>query len=362
MRQVLCLASEPWTTRGRRTQQLMSRLENAQVLYFEPPAPLGSDLWKKPGRRLRPGVIVYTLPPVLIKSPVGNPLARHDAARAVRFIRSKRDKHRFSEPLLWCTSPAGAVYLDELPYRGLIYDCYRDWPLYPPSWEGELASAADVVFAASPDLMRHLIPCNGNVTLLPQGCNYPMFAKDDLPRPLPLRALQGPILGYAGTLWPDLDLTPLIALADAMPQADLVLVGRNAGCAMLPQLLEKPNVLVLGPAEPVDLPDFLCSFDVCLSLLRQDHLYDDVIPSRIFEYLSTGKPVVAMLRPGQTEHFPDVIYGARSPGDFVPLCARALAETGSPLKRRRRAYGQAAAWSVRAGEVCRILESTGFFS
>jgi len=362
MRQLVCLAAEPWSRSPKRTQQLMSRMRDAQVLYFEPPAPKGSNAWKGPGRRLRPGLIAYTLPPVITNDPLKRFLYRHSRARTTKFLQDTLERHRFKEPVLWCASPAGAEYLDDLAYRGLVYDCYRDWPDYPESWESELAASADVVFAASPDLVRHLAPCNSNVTLLPYGCNHQMFAKDDLPRPDLMRGIEGPTFGFVGTLWPDLDLSPVIKLAVSRPDCNIVLVGQDVGCSMLPELLEEPNVHFLGPVSPVDLPDFLGSFQVCLYLLRRSELQDDIIHARLFEYLSSGKPIVAMLRPDQVEHFPDVIYGAHSASEFALLCSRALEETGTWARDRRREYGKAAAWSGRAEQVNRILESIGLFS
>ena len=38
MVQIVCLADQPWRGGNARAQQLMVRLKNAQVLYFEPPA------------------------------------------------------------------------------------------------------------------------------------------------------------------------------------------------------------------------------------------------------------------------------------------------------------------------------------
>lgn len=359
MRQVVCLADRPWSALPTRTQQLMTRMKGAQVLYFEPPRRGRGQSWDGSGRQLRPDLIAYTLPPSL--PPVGGLLSRRGGSRALRFLQSTLEHYGFAEPLLWCASPDGVRFLDDLAYRGLVYDCARDWPRYPESWESELAAASDVCFAASPDLMRHLSPCSGNVTLLPFGCNYPMFAKDDLPIPAPLKGLPGPVFGFLGSLWPDLDLTPLIHLADARPDSSIVLVGRDKGCHLLPQLLERDNVRWLGPAAPVDVPDYLAHFHVCLFLLRRGRLYDDVIPSRMFEYLSAGRPIVAMLRPEQVEHFPDVVYGAHTPQEFTQLCARALEETGTYARDRRRAYGEAASWSHRAEEVNRILESIGIF-
>lgn len=69
-----------------------------------------------------------------------------------------------------------------------------------------------------------------------------------------------------------------------------------------------------------------------------------------------------MLSPDQVEHFPDVVYGAHTSAEFNLLCTRALSETGTWARDRRREYGKAAAWSERANEVNRILESIGLFS
>ena len=183
MRQVVCLADRPWSALPTRTQQLMTRMKDAEVLYFEPARRNGSNDWKKPGRKLRPDLIAYTLPPA--HRPDVAILARRDAARTLRFLQSTLEHYGFKEPVLWCASPGAARFLDDFAYRGLVYDCAHDWPQYPETWESELTSAADVCFAASPDLMRHLAPCSGNVTLLPYGCNYPKYAKDDLPTPPP---------------------------------------------------------------------------------------------------------------------------------------------------------------------------------
>ena len=361
MRQIVCIAGEPWQSSPTRTQQLMTRMKDAQILYFEPPAPKGAH-HVRAGRRVRPNLIVYSLPTALTDEPSNSILYRYSRARAARFLQSVLEKHHFRDPVLWCASPYGAQFLEDISYRGLVYDCYRDWRECPDPWEGALTAAADVVFAASPDLMRRLMLWNLNVALLPFGCNYPMFAKESLSRPAALAGLRGPILGFVGTLWPDLDLTPLIRLAQARPDCSIVLVGADLGCAALPDLAAFPNVYLPGPADPVDLPDYLNAFQVCLYPLRRSELQSDILHSRLFEYLSSGKPIVAMLRPDQVEHFPDVIYGAHSPAEFAALCTRALEERGPWVRDRRREYGKAAAWSERANEVNRILESIGLFS
>lgn len=362
MRQVVCLAAEPWSTVPTRTQQLMSRMREANVLFFEPPGPRGDKRWKQTGRKLRPDLIAFTLPPQITSPTAPGFLTRMAINRTVRYIQDRMAFHRFRDPVLWCATPAAARLLDDLSYRGLVYDCYEDRSSSPETWEEDLAAAADVVFAASPQLAQRMVAFNPNVSLLPFGCNYPMFAQDDIPVPPALARLRGPVLGFAGTLWPDLDLTPVLQLAESRPGYSIVLMGRDGGAPMLPRLLQYPNVRYLGAVEPVDLPDYLCNFQVCLQLLRQRELQDDIIHARMFECLSAGRPIVTMLRPDQVEHFPDVVYGAHSAAEFIQLCDRALEERGTYARDRRRAYGYANSWAQRAEDVNRILEGIGLFT
>ena len=270
-------------------------------------------------------------------------------------------RHRVQDPVLWCAIPTAVHLLDGLSRQGLVYDCGRDWSSLPDQWESELALAADVVFAASPELCDHIGPCNDNVALLPNGANYTMFAREDLETPPALRDISGPVLGYEGTIWRDLDLEPLLRAAREHPAATFVLVGRVERNPHLRALERLPNVRFLGRKPLVELPEYLNRFDVCLNLLRTGSMDGDILPPRIFEYFATGKPVVSMLQPGQVEQFPDVIYGAHTSAEFSQLCTSALAERGSWARDRRRSYGQIGSWSNRAREVERILESIGLF-
>ena len=357
MKQILCLSSQPWTAIPTRTQQLMTRLKDAKVLFLEPPA----RNYRNPGRKVRPGLTVYTLPPA--------PEAVEDQ-RLLRFLRDRRltryilklmDVHRFREPLLWCTAPEQVHLLDAIPHQGLVYDCAQDWLDTPPEWESDLALAADVVFAASDGLVDHLSPCSDNIALLPNGVSYPMFSRPSNECPAPLSDLTGPVAGFVGTIWEDLDLAPAIQAARAMPQCTFVFVGKREHNAQLRTLESLPNVRLVGCQLPVDIPDYLARFDVCLHLLRRSDYGGDVVPCRIYEYLSSGKPIVAMVYPDHVEHFPAVIYAAHTAGEFVRLCLRALEEPEGWPTQRRREHGAAAAWSNRARQVVQILSANGLY-
>ena len=359
MKQYICLASAPWQSIPTRTQQLMARLKDAQILYFEPPASREHRTDKKPGRRVRPNLTVYTLPPILDVEERHTYLFRRNQNKLARYIEQTMRRHRFRDPLLWCTCPWQVHLLDYLPYRGLVYDCDREWTHFPLRWESDLALEADVIFAASLGLVDRLAPCSDNIALIPNGANYAMFSQGSTQCPPELQGLNCPVLGYAGTIWRDLSLAPVQQAARTHPSCAFLLIGRVEENPLVPVLQSLPNVAFLGLKSPVELPDYLNHFDVCLNLPRMGRPKDDVLSSRVYEYLSTGNPIVSMLHKEQVECFPDVIYNAYSPKEFAQLCTHALSEVGDWARRRRQDYGAANSWSCRAEEITRILETIG---
>lgn len=62
MKQIICLAGQPWSSSPGRTQQLLSRLRDTQVLYFSPAAGQLDRSYLKKGKKVRPNITAYTLP------------------------------------------------------------------------------------------------------------------------------------------------------------------------------------------------------------------------------------------------------------------------------------------------------------
>ena len=76
MKQIVCLATSPWYPIPTRKQQVMSRIPDAEILYFDPSATIIAPLrdktakplmtaWKQPGEKVKDNITVYRLPPVL---------------------------------------------------------------------------------------------------------------------------------------------------------------------------------------------------------------------------------------------------------------------------------------------------------
>ncbi len=357
MSTVICLSAAPWQSTPTRTQQLMTRLKGVEVLFFEPPEEKGCRAHKKPGRKVRPGVTAYTLPSVWAQGPMQGLRRRHNQRRLSDYIQDVLRRHDLREPLLWCATPQAVGLLDYLPYKGLVYDCDRYWAGFPPELESELAANADVIFAASGGLADRLSPCCNNIAILPNGCNYPMFAREDIEVPAPLGDIVGPLVGYAGTLWADLDYSPVLTCVAAHPDWNYIFLGRHEPSPGLRKLRAMKQVILADRVPLIEVPDYIRQFDVCLDLRRQG-VASDVCPGRVYEYLASGKPVVRHSYPGQMEDFPPgVAYQSPDLHGVVAACEQAIREDSTWLKTRRRAIGESAGWDRRADQVQQILET-----
>lgn len=351
MKQIVCLSHTRWNTRPNRTQQILTRLADTTVLFFEP---LGKNTNHQEGLRVRSNVVVYSLP-----APLGGERSlgrRRNEVKITAFIQKIMEAHHFREPLLWYTTPQYSFLLDELAYRSLVYDCQREWDGLPLEWESELAIAADVVFAASQGLVERLSPCSDNIALLPNGVNHQMFFRDELSPPRALRDLPGPVFARVGDVFADLELDPLMFAAHEHPEWSFLLFGRVSRRAV--RLLSGiRNVMLLGPVPSVELPDHLVVCDVLFDLLRSSRRGSDVIPGRVYEYLATEKPIVLMAEPSLPDPFPDIIYSAYDGRGFLRACQEALAEQDPSKGTRRLACARDASWSTRAQMVAKILEA-----
>ncbi|MCI9156170.1 MAG: glycosyltransferase family 1 protein [Lawsonibacter sp.] len=361
MKQILCMSSEPWSNKlPGRTQQIVSRLRDTQILYFFPAQSPRGKTYLKGGRQVRPNVTAYELPAIPFPIPERYHMLFQMAWKKVgRFIQDTAARHRFRQPLLWTTHPRHIHLVDQLEYSALIYDCDRSWEGLPPHWEGSLAQAADVVFAASSLLADRLSPCSANIALLPNGINLPLFQPHTV-RPDPMPGVTAPILGWAGTIRAGLDLSPVLYAAQACPDWGFLLIGAvDPDNPFLRRLDKLSNVYLTGPRPATEVPDWLYRCQVLMDLQRTDQPFDDVISPRLYEYLATGRPVVSMLWPDQVETFPDVVYGAHDLEEFVTLCAHAMEEAPGFVSQRRMDRAAEAAWPQRVGEVERILTTAG---
>ena len=334
MKQLLCLAHAPWRARPDRTQQLLARLTDAQILFFEP-APRRGEPTPEQGRRVRAHITVYTLPAPLPYPQDASVLQRRRLDRAVGFIQQVMGRHRFREPVLWCSSPLHAQFLDELAYRGVVYDCQRFWSDGFLDWESDIA-------------------------LRPNGVNPVLFQQKEHAVPPALANLPGArVLGRVGRVDGQVDLEPLLYTARHRPEWTFVLMGpvTRPGAE---QLQGQENIVLTGPVNPLDVPDYLYRCDLLFDLARRDRPGGDVASSRVYEYLATGRPIVTVVDPSVQDTIPELVSTAYDGPGFLRRCKSAFGEDPA-LPRRRRELARQSSWANRAAQVSTILEAAGLF-
>ena len=148
-------------------------------------------------------------------------------------------------------------------------------------------------------------------------------------------------------------------LAKSRPNATIFLIGRTLPGVDLTNLKQYPNIVFHGLVPQPELPAYLAQMDVCLNVFRAGALSKDVSPLKFYEYLATGKPIVSTREPLQVEDFKDVVYIARNPEMFLPLCDAAAKENRPAWTEKRLAYGAQCSWTERVHQMEEVLYKKG---
>jgi glycosyltransferase involved in cell wall biosynthesis len=99
------------------------------------------------------------------------------------------------------------------------------------------------------------------------------------------------------------------------------------------------NVTLLPSVPSAEVPALLAAADVCLVPLRRVPLFATFIPSKMFEYLAAGKPVIGSMTGEAAQILSEAGGIVVPPDDSDALAAAIRALTASP--ERRQAMGRA---------------------
>lgn len=375
--QVVCLSTTNYDPLPTRKQNVMNRLKETEVLYFDPPVSLIAPLkdrkaferifrFRKPGEKRKGHITVYALPPVIPFFNKFRFINRINQRMQARFVRKKMKRHGFESPVLWCYSPSSADIVKYVPHKSLVYDCvdrhsaYKGHitPAVVDGMERDLASQADQVFSTAVGLHETLKQYNKTAEMIPNGAAYEIFSRvwherESLACPEEMRELKHPVYGFVGMLQECIDYDLLEELAEKQPHATVFLIGRPLPGVNLDRFQNYPNVMIHGLVPQEQLPAYIAQFDVCLNVFREGALSKDVSPLKFYEYLATGKPIVSTREPLQVMDFADVVYIAENKKEFVGLCLAASGESGTEKIEKRLSYGKSCSWDER---VCQMEE------
>lgn len=245
------------------------------------------------------------------------------------------------------------------PAVEIVYDCMDHHAGFADNSEGilgaerQLMESADLVIVTS-DWLRTDIAAKGRpVEVVRNGTDFRHFSQ--APSSVFMDGQRRKVIGYYGAIahWFDVDLVR--AVAEQFPTCLVLLIGDDT-CGAGERLSDLDNVRMVGEVKYADLPYWLYGIDVCLLPFRIEPLTLATNPVKVYEYLSAGKPVVAVDLPEMAQ-FNGLVEVAGSRQGFLGAVGAALAgDEEAALKARRREFAAGQSWSHRALELDAALE------
>ena len=244
-----------------------------------------------------------------------------------------------------------------------VYHCVDRWDrfeMYDTQLMKEMDAAchhhADLVIASSGGLEAHCRQLHDAVHRVDHGVNYEHFSQAPHGEQRPGDLPSGTVIGFIGLLseWVDQDL--LLAVANACPQASVVLIG--TADVSIEGLAEVANIHILGPRPFEVLPSYVRNFDVGLIPFIVNELTRAVNPIKLREMLAAGCPVVSTALPevARYEREGGGITIADGPHAFVDGVRRQLEQPVSREERQALSVSmQGETWQAKCREILDLI-------
>jgi glycosyltransferase involved in cell wall biosynthesis len=354
------------------------------VLYIEPRAYLKptlrrwrqgqlgrSDLCRPRLTTVQENLYVYR-PPALLPISGRPPLSNVLDATDRWMVRRVMKRLGLRSPLVWLSRPSMISRVGQFDALLTIYHVVDEYTAYAGEDEASreiirrqersLTRLVDLIVVVSENLLNAKRPLNPHTYLVPNGVDYPAYARvmdSDEPPPADIAGLPRPRIGYSGLIAARLDLALLRSIAVAHPEWSLVLVGAVDARHAAPELAtlqRMPNVHFLGVKDIAQVPRYVRAFDVCLIPYAVNERAQHASPLKLYDYLAAGKPIVTTAF-AAAEPFRDVVSIVDSREAFVRGIEQALSETNGHLAAQRRRIAAENTWEQRAEQLSAIVQS-----
>jgi teichuronic acid biosynthesis glycosyltransferase TuaH len=288
--------------------------------------------------------------------PVRPDAARRWVATYERCLRRHAARLGLERPAIVTFHPLVAGFGDFAWAGPVTYYGIDQWSAHPAKqpWRAVFDAAHEGmrrrgvrVCAVSPAIVEEIAP-TGPSLVAPNGVE-PSEWLEPGPPPAWLRDRPGPHLLYTGSLDGRLDERWMAALAAAMPEARVHLVGRVMDAPHIDRLLRHPIVELHANVGRSEVAAIVAGCDAGLLAHVESPLTSAMSPLKVYEYLAAGLPVAATALPPVVGIDPRVVL-VEPGGDAVGATRRALALGRAPEAERRR-FIRDHAWSRRHEDI-----------
>ncbi|HHV79924.1 MAG TPA: glycosyltransferase family 1 protein [Firmicutes bacterium] len=239
----------------------------------------------------------------------------------------------------------------------VIYDAVDDFPEWR-KYVDAMVELCDAIVTSSQPLYERYVSYGKPVTLIRNGADFALFnqvTKALMPVPKELAAVDGPVVGFLGALGPWIDVKLLTALAEEGLHGGwkVVLVGPPFG-APLPR--EAP-IISVGRKPYQVLPEYVARFNACILPFAMTPTSIASNPIKLYDYLATGKPVIATPIP-EVLILSHLVFVAEDAPGFIELVRHALRNPKDGMEQRI-AFARANSWESRVDQVVEVIRASG---
>ena len=273
-------------------------------------------------------------------------------------IRRLADVVELRSPIAILHYPSWYPVAETLPGAILVHDCLDHLAGFSNvsprivALEQKLIERADTIIVTSQFLADMAEKSRSDISLVRNGADLEMFLK---PPPTIHTPRKRPVIGYYGAIADWFDVGLVAHCAARHPEWHFILIGATDGCDTAP-LRVLANVEFLGEKPYDELAAYLYAFDVCIIPFKLTDLIKATNPVKLYEYLCSGKPVVATPMPELTAIPEGLVRTAASPEEFDQAIAFCLAEQDENAVTKRRSWAARQSWKTRAQKFTNAVE------
>lgn len=276
-------------------------------------------------------------------------------------------KPKHIKRIVWLYHPYDYLLLRLFPRAITVFDWTEDWAEYHielspkkrnqmKELELKIVKNVDLVFTVSDSLLKVARQYNPNSYRIPNATAFAKMTKQDVKIAEEIKNIQKPIIGHVGNICDRTDLELINRLANELPKCSVVLIGGTSQGITesdISHLTSKNNVYYLGLKEHSQLPKYLKSFDVCLMLYRPENTKTGD-PTKLYDYLATGKPIVSTKFVG-VKGYEKYVRIAETHEEYIEGVRESLNKTDQQFTQDRLKLALENSWEARVQQVLDIL-------
>lgn len=218
------------------------------------------------------------------------------------------------------------------------YDYIDDLPERRPG-ESEMITQSDIVTSSAESLHRTVSSLRGHNEhfYVPNGGDFDLFNKSEKIECMELMGYEDKkIIGFHGAFAYWLDYELLQKIANEFSDCLILLIG-NLYPDCKDKMPKNSNVVFLGSKPYEELPDYVSNYDVCILPFNvkdevSTYVTAGTLPLKVFEYLSSGKPIVSTEMP-ELVKFSSCIEIVKNDEEFLAKLRKTLEEGYNSKKR-----------------------------